>query len=60
MLSRRGRRLLTAWPQAPQVTALAVEGARLGTEAFAARLQGAFERGGAGFVIGGSLGLRRR
>jgi 23S rRNA (pseudouridine1915-N3)-methyltransferase len=57
VLREEGKRLLAAWPQAPEVAALAVEGRRLGTEAFAARLQRAFERGGAGFVIGGSLGL---
>jgi 23S rRNA (pseudouridine1915-N3)-methyltransferase len=57
VLREEGKRLLAAWPQAPQVAALAVEGARLSTEAFAVRLQRAFERGGAGFVIGGSLGL---
>jgi 23S rRNA (pseudouridine1915-N3)-methyltransferase len=57
VLREEGRRLLAAWPQAPVVSALAVEGEVLGTEAFAARLQQAFERGGAGFVIGGSLGL---
>jgi 23S rRNA (pseudouridine1915-N3)-methyltransferase len=57
VLREEGRRLLAAWPQAPVVSALAVEGEVLGTERFAARLQRAFERGGAGFVIGGSLGL---
>ena len=57
VLREEGRRLLAAWPQAPVVSALAVDGEVLGTEAFAARLQRAFERGGAGFVIGGSLGL---
>jgi 23S rRNA (pseudouridine1915-N3)-methyltransferase len=57
VLREEGRRLLAAWPQAPAVSALVVEGAALDTEAFAARLQRAFERGGAGFVIGGSLGL---
>jgi 23S rRNA (pseudouridine1915-N3)-methyltransferase len=57
VLREEGRRLLAAWPQAPVVSALAVDGEALGTEAFAARLQRAFERGGAGFVIGGSLGL---
>ena len=57
MLRDEGKRLLAAWPQAPVVAALAVEGARLSTEDFAARLQRAFERGGAAFVIGGSLGL---
>jgi 23S rRNA (pseudouridine1915-N3)-methyltransferase len=57
VLREEGRRLLAAWPQAPVVFALAVDGEVLGTEEFAARLQRAFERGGAGFVIGGSLGL---
>ena len=57
VLREEGRRLLAAWPQAPVVSALAVDGEALGTEAFAVRLQRAFERGGAGFVIGGSLGL---
>ncbi len=57
VLRDEGKRLLAAWPQAPVVAALAVDGARLSTEDFAARLQRAFERGGAGFVIGGSLGL---
>jgi 23S rRNA (pseudouridine1915-N3)-methyltransferase len=57
VLREEGRRLLAAWPQAPVVSALAVDGESFGTERFAARLQRAFERGGAGFVIGGSLGL---
>jgi 23S rRNA (pseudouridine1915-N3)-methyltransferase len=57
VLREEGKRLLAAWPQAPVVSALAVDGEVLDTETFAARLQRAFERGGAGFVIGGSLGL---
>jgi 23S rRNA (pseudouridine1915-N3)-methyltransferase len=57
VLREEGRRLLAAWPQAPVVSALAVDGEVLDTGTFAARLQRAFERGGAGFVIGGSLGL---
>jgi 23S rRNA (pseudouridine1915-N3)-methyltransferase len=57
VLREEGRRLLGAWPQAPVVSALAVDGEALDTGTFAARLQRAFERGGAGFVIGGSLGL---
>jgi 23S rRNA (pseudouridine1915-N3)-methyltransferase len=57
VLREEGKRLLAAWPQAPVVSTLAVDGEVLSTEAFAARLQRAFERGGAGFVIGGSLGL---
>jgi 23S rRNA (pseudouridine1915-N3)-methyltransferase len=57
VLREEGRRLLAAWPQAPVVSALAVDGRSLDTHAFAGLLQSAFERGGAGFVIGGSLGL---
>jgi 23S rRNA (pseudouridine1915-N3)-methyltransferase len=57
VLREEGRRLLAAWPQAPVVAALDVEGRALDTRAFAAWLQKAFERGGVGFVIGGSLGL---
>jgi 23S rRNA (pseudouridine1915-N3)-methyltransferase len=57
VLREEGKRLLAAWPQAPEVSALAVDGDPLDTEAFAARLQQALERGGMGFVIGGSLGL---
>lgn len=57
VLREEGRRLLAAWPQAPVVSALAVDGAALDTDVFSARLQRAFERGGAGFVIGGSLGM---
>jgi 23S rRNA (pseudouridine1915-N3)-methyltransferase len=57
VLREEGKRLLAAWPQAPAVSTLDVGGTVLDTEAFAARLQQAFERGGAGFVIGGSLGL---
>lgn len=57
VLRDEGRRLLAAWPKAPVVAALAVDGRAPDTEAFAAWLQDGFERGGAGFVIGGSLGL---
>ncbi|MDI9598087.1 MAG: 23S rRNA (pseudouridine(1915)-N(3))-methyltransferase RlmH [Acidobacteriota bacterium] len=57
VLREEGRRLLAAWPRAPMVSALAVDGETLATEEFARRLQRAFERGGAGFVVGGSLGL---
>jgi len=57
VLREEARRLLAAWPQAPLVAALAVDGRVLDTQAFADWLQRAFERGGAGFVIGGSLGL---
>ena len=57
VLREEGRRLLAAWPQAPVVAALAVEGRSRDTHGFAEALRLAFERGGAGFVIGGSLGL---
>lgn len=57
VLREEGRRLARAWPAQPVVAALAVEGRRLSSEEFAAWLQAAFERGGAGFVIGGPLGL---
>ena len=57
MLREEGRRLLAAWPQAPVVAALAVDGEALDTRRVRGALQRAFERGGAGFVIGGSLGL---
>lgn len=57
VLREEGRRLLVAWPQAPIVVALAIEGRTLDTKEFAAWLQGGCERGGVGFVIGGSLGL---
>lgn len=57
VLREEGRRLLAAWPQAPVVFALAADGEALDSETFAKRLQLAFERGGAGFVIGGSLGM---
>jgi 23S rRNA (pseudouridine1915-N3)-methyltransferase len=57
VLREESRRLLAAWPQAPVVAALAIDGRAPDTAAFAAWLQRAFERGGAGFVIGGSLGL---
>jgi 23S rRNA (pseudouridine1915-N3)-methyltransferase len=52
-----GRRLLAAWPQTPVVAALAVDGRAYGTADFAPWFQRACERGGVGFVIGGSLGL---
>ncbi len=57
VLREEGKRLLAAWPQAPHVAVLAVDGKPVTTEAFADRLRLAVERGGAGFVIGGSLGL---
>ena len=57
VLREEGRRLLAAWPQTPVVAVLAVEGRPMKTEVFAAWLQRSLERGGAGFVLGGSLGL---
>jgi 23S rRNA (pseudouridine1915-N3)-methyltransferase len=57
VLRDEARRLLAAWPRTPVVSALAVEGKTVDTPDFSRRLQRAFERGGAGFVIGGSLGL---
>ena len=57
VLREEGKRLLAAWPQAPAVSVLAIDGAAPGSEAFAEQLRRAFECGGAGFVIGGSLGL---
>jgi 23S rRNA (pseudouridine1915-N3)-methyltransferase len=57
VLRDEGRRLLAAWPQAPIVVALAIDGRAQTTEEFAAWLQRCFERGGAGCVIGGSVGL---
>ncbi len=57
VVREEGRRLLAAWPRTPVVAALSLDGSALTSEGFAAWLQGALERGGAGFVIGGSLGL---
>jgi 23S rRNA (pseudouridine1915-N3)-methyltransferase len=57
VLREEGRRLLAAWPRTPVVSALAVDGKAVDTRGFSSGLQRAFERGGAGFVIGGSLGL---
>lgn len=57
VLREEGRRLVAAWPRAPLVVALEAGGRALGTEAFSAWLQSGLERGGVGFVIGGSLGL---
>jgi 23S rRNA (pseudouridine1915-N3)-methyltransferase len=57
VLREEGRRLLAAWPQAPVVAALAVEGRVMPSETFAAWLQAGVERGGVAFVVGGSLGL---
>jgi 23S rRNA (pseudouridine1915-N3)-methyltransferase len=57
VLRDEGRRLLAAWPKTPVVAALAVEGRTLSSEAFARWLGDGFERGGVGFVVGGTLGL---
>jgi len=57
VLRDEGRRLLAAWPPRPAVVALAVDGRSYDTEDFARRVAGWLDRGGAGFVIGGSLGL---
>lgn len=57
VLREEGRRLLAAWPRTPVVSALCVDGVPRTSEEFAIRLQLAFEHGGVGFVIGGSLGL---
>lgn len=57
ILREEGRRLLAAWPVTPVVATLAVKGRALDTPGFARWLQDAVERGGAGLVIGGSLGL---
>jgi 23S rRNA (pseudouridine1915-N3)-methyltransferase len=57
VLRDEGRRLLAAWPQAPIVVALAIDGRTRTTEDFAAWLQAGIERGGVGFIVGGSLGL---
>ena len=57
VLRDEGRRLLAVWPQAPIVVALTIDGRTRATEEFAAWLQRCFERGGVGFVVGGSLGL---
>ena len=57
VLRDEGRRLLAVWPPAPIVVALTIDGRTRATEEFAAWLQRCFERGGVGFVIGGSLGL---
>ncbi len=57
VLREEGRRLSRVWPTQPVVAALAVDGRQMTSEEFAAWLQRAFERGGAGFVIGGPLGL---
>jgi 23S rRNA (pseudouridine1915-N3)-methyltransferase len=57
VLRDEGRRLRAAWPPHGVVVALAVEGTTYDSHGFARRLQDWTERGGATFVIGGSLGL---
>jgi 23S rRNA (pseudouridine1915-N3)-methyltransferase len=57
VLRDEGRRLEAAWPQAPTVAALAVQGRACDTAVFSAWLQESLERGPVAFVIGGSLGL---
>ena len=57
VLRDEGRLLLGAWPRTPVVAAMTVDGRALQTDAFAAWLQRGFERGGVGFIVGGSLGL---
>lgn len=59
VLRDEGRRLLAVWPRTPVVAALALDGRQLDTEDFAGWCQRGFERGGVGFVVGGSLGLAR-
>ena len=57
VLRDEARRLEAAWPRRPVVAALDAGGRRLDSEEFAAWLGEGVERGGVGFVIGGSLGL---
>ena len=57
VLREEGKRLLPLLPAGGVVVALEIAGRAYGSEAFAARLQQWFERGGVTFVIGGSLGL---
>jgi len=57
VLREEGKRLTGAWPQAPVVAALAVEGRVMDTVTFADWLRLGVERGGVAFVVGGSLGL---
>ena len=57
VLRGEGRLLIGSWPRSRVVAALAVDGRALQTEVFAVWLQHCFERGGVGFVLGGSLGL---
>jgi 23S rRNA (pseudouridine1915-N3)-methyltransferase len=52
-----GRRLLAAWPRRGVVVALAVEGVERTSPQLAGALQEWLARGGATFVVGGSLGL---
>ncbi|HOT23976.1 MAG TPA: 23S rRNA (pseudouridine(1915)-N(3))-methyltransferase RlmH [Thermoleophilia bacterium] len=57
VLRDEGRRLLAAWPRRGVAVALAVEGATKDSPVLASALQDWLARGGATFVIGGSLGL---
>ncbi len=57
VLRDEGRRLLAAWPHHGVVVALAVDGVTRDSPGLAGALQTWFERGGATFVVGGSLGL---
>jgi 23S rRNA (pseudouridine1915-N3)-methyltransferase len=57
VLRDEGRRLLAAWPRRGVTVALAVEGATKDSPGLASALQEWLARGGATFVVGGSLGL---
>jgi 23S rRNA (pseudouridine1915-N3)-methyltransferase len=57
VLREEGRRLVAAWPRTAVVAALAVDGTAFASEDFAAWLRRGIERGGVGFVLGGTLGL---
>jgi 23S rRNA (pseudouridine1915-N3)-methyltransferase len=57
VLRDEGRRLLAAWPRRGVVVVLAVEGRAMDSTRLASALQGWLARGGATFVVGGSLGL---
>lgn len=57
VLRDEGRRLLAAWPRRGVTVALAVEGETKDSPGVASALQGWLARGGATFVVGGSLGL---
>lgn len=57
VLRDEGRRLSAVWPGRGVVVALAVEGVQWDSPGLASALQGWLGRGGATFVVGGSLGL---